>query len=85
MKTSLRHAAAPQWRSRPRVNDWPKRPPSGQHPRRRFLGLAAGAAALPAILRTARAQSNPSRPICTFSITYGVADRVVFDHRPVLL
>jgi hypothetical protein len=50
MKTSLRHAAAPQWRSRPRVNDWPKRPPSGQHPRRRFLGLAAGAAALPIVV-----------------------------------
>ena len=31
--------------------------------RRRFLHLAAGAAALPAISRTARAQAYPSRPI----------------------
>jgi tripartite-type tricarboxylate transporter receptor subunit TctC len=32
-------------------------------PRRRFLCLAAGAAALPAIARIARAQTYPSRPI----------------------
>jgi tripartite-type tricarboxylate transporter receptor subunit TctC len=32
-------------------------------PRRRFLSLAAGAAALPAILRVANAQAYPSRPI----------------------
>src|SRR5215831_14174383 len=32
-------------------------------PRRRFLHLAAGAAALLAISRTARAQAYPSRPI----------------------
>ena len=32
-------------------------------PRRRFLHLAAGAAALPAVSRIARAQSYPSRPI----------------------
>jgi tripartite-type tricarboxylate transporter receptor subunit TctC len=32
-------------------------------PRRRFLGLAAGAAAIPAILRSARAQTYPSRPV----------------------
>ncbi|HEY6996277.1 MAG TPA: tripartite tricarboxylate transporter substrate-binding protein [Xanthobacteraceae bacterium] len=32
-------------------------------PRRRFLHLAAGAAALPALPRIARAQSYPSRPI----------------------
>ena len=32
-------------------------------PRRQFLHLAAGAAALPAISRSARAQSYPSRPI----------------------
>ena len=31
--------------------------------RRTFLGLAAGAAALPALLRTARAQAYPSRPV----------------------
>ena len=32
-------------------------------PRRRFLHLAAGAAALPAISRIARAQAYPSRPV----------------------
>src|SRR5262245_47108680 len=32
-------------------------------PRREFLHLAAGAAALPAVSRTARAQTYPSRPI----------------------
>src|SRR5678815_3480154 len=32
-------------------------------PRRRFLHLAAGAAALPAISRIARAQGYPTRPI----------------------
>ena len=67
MKTSLRPAAtpSPQRRSRPRVNDrpYPKTRPSGQHPRRRFLGLAAGAAALPAISRISWAQVYPSRPI----------------------
>jgi tripartite-type tricarboxylate transporter receptor subunit TctC len=67
MKTSLRPAAtpSPQRRSRPRVNDrpYPKTRPSGQHPRRRFLGLAAGAAAVPAASRIAWAQSYPTRPI----------------------
>src|SRR5678816_1834166 len=32
-------------------------------PRRRFLHLAAGAAALPAISRIARAQAYPTRPV----------------------
>jgi tripartite-type tricarboxylate transporter receptor subunit TctC len=32
-------------------------------PRRQFLHLAAGAAALPAASRVARAQAYPSRPI----------------------
>jgi tripartite-type tricarboxylate transporter receptor subunit TctC len=63
MKTSLRHAATPQRRSRPRVDDRPKRLSSSQHPRRRFLGLAVGAAALPAVSRIARAQTYPTRPI----------------------
>ena len=31
--------------------------------RRKFLHLAAGAAALPAVSRIARAQSYPSRPV----------------------
>src|SRR2546423_14918303 len=32
-------------------------------PRRRFLHLAAGAVALPAVMRNARAQPYPSRPV----------------------
>jgi hypothetical protein len=32
-------------------------------PRRKFLHLAAGAAALPAVSRIARAQAYPSRPV----------------------
>jgi tripartite-type tricarboxylate transporter receptor subunit TctC len=32
-------------------------------PRRQFLPLAAGAAALPAVSRIARAQTYPSRPV----------------------
>ena len=32
-------------------------------PRRRFLGLAAGAAMLPAVSRIARAQAYPTRPV----------------------
>ena len=32
-------------------------------PRRSFLHLAAGAAALPALSRIARAQAYPSRPV----------------------
>jgi hypothetical protein len=67
MKTLLRPAAArsPQRRSRPHLNDRPslKTRPSVQHPRRHFLGLAAGAAALPAVSRIAWAQVYPSRPI----------------------
>jgi tripartite-type tricarboxylate transporter receptor subunit TctC len=65
MKSSLRQTATPQHRSRHRGNDrpHPKTPSSGQHPRRRFLGLAAGAAALPAVSRIAWAQVYPSRPI----------------------
>jgi hypothetical protein len=67
MKTSLHPAAAPSphRRSRPRVNDrpYPKTRPSGQHPRRRFLRLAVGAAALQANWRFAMAQSYPTRPV----------------------
>src|SRR5262245_3294012 len=39
-------------------------------PRRKFLHLAAGAAALPALSRIARAQAYPSRPV---RIVVGVA------------
>ena len=67
MKTSLRPAVtpSPQRRSRPRVNDrpYPKTRPSGQHPRRQFLRLAVGAAALPAVSCDPGTQSYPSRPI----------------------
>jgi hypothetical protein len=64
MQTSFRQVDTPQHRSRLRVHTgrtWP--PSSGQHPRRRFLSLAAGAAAVPAISRIARAQAYPSRPV----------------------
>jgi tripartite-type tricarboxylate transporter receptor subunit TctC len=65
MKSSLREPATPQHRSRPRGNNrpHPKTPSSGQHPRRRFLGLAAGAAVLPAVTRMAWAQAYPMRPV----------------------
>jgi tripartite-type tricarboxylate transporter receptor subunit TctC len=85
MKTSLRHAATPQRRSRPRVIDQPKRPSSGQHPRRRILSLAVGAAALPAVSWVATAQTYPTRPI-TMIVPFaagGPADligRVVAEH-----
>jgi tripartite-type tricarboxylate transporter receptor subunit TctC len=65
MKSSLRQTATPQHRWRPPRNNrqQPKKPFSAHHPRRRFLGLAVGAAALPAMFRIARAQSYPARPI----------------------
>ena len=40
-------------------------------PRRRFLHLAAGAAALPAVSRTAWAQSYPTRPIRLWFLSPG--------------
>jgi tripartite-type tricarboxylate transporter receptor subunit TctC len=65
VNTSLCHAAKPQHPSKPHRNGRPrpKVPSSGQHPRRRFLRLTAGAAALPAVSRIAKPQSYPSRPI----------------------
>ena len=36
-------------------------------PRRQFLHLAAGAAALPAVSRMARAQAYPTRPVRSLS------------------
>ena len=72
MKTSLRHAANRHRWSPPYVNDQPrpKTPSSGEHTRRRFLRLAAGAAALPSIVPDANAQAYPSRPITTIVATY---------------
>jgi tripartite-type tricarboxylate transporter receptor subunit TctC len=65
MKNSLRQAAMPPRRSLSRGNSRqrPESPASGQHPRRRFLRLASGAAVLPAVSRIAGAQSYPTRPI----------------------
>jgi tripartite-type tricarboxylate transporter receptor subunit TctC len=65
MKSSLRQTATPQHRSRPHGNHrlHPKIPSSGQHPRRRFLHLAAATAALPATTRLTWAQAYPTRPI----------------------
>jgi tripartite-type tricarboxylate transporter receptor subunit TctC len=59
MKSSLRRATTPR-RAALRGND---RRLVAQHPRRQFLRLAAGAAALPSISRIARAQAYPARPV----------------------
>jgi tripartite-type tricarboxylate transporter receptor subunit TctC len=50
-------------------------------PRRQFLHLAAGAAALPAISRIARAQAYPARPVriivsCAAGSAMGVHGRL---------
>jgi tripartite-type tricarboxylate transporter receptor subunit TctC len=64
MRTSLHKSAGPE---RPLRRASRKRQPivpaADRHPRRRFLRLAAGAVALPAASRIARAQSFPTRPI----------------------
>jgi tripartite-type tricarboxylate transporter receptor subunit TctC len=60
MKASVRKAATPRRRTAIRHTE---RRLITQHPRRRILSLAAGAAALPAISRVAGAQSYPSKPI----------------------
>ena len=61
MKASVRKAATPRRRTAIRNTE---RRLVTQHPRRRILSLAAGAAALPAISRIARAQRPyPSRPV----------------------
>jgi tripartite-type tricarboxylate transporter receptor subunit TctC len=93
MKTSLRQAAPSlQRRSRPRVGDWPypRIRPWGQHPRRQFLRLAVGAAALPAVSCSPEAQSFPSRPI-TMIVPFaagggtGLVGRVVVEHMKELI
>jgi len=60
MKSVVRKSETPRRRSTPRGNE---RRLATQHPRRRILTLAAGAAALPAMLRVARAQAYPARPV----------------------
>src|ERR1700674_246287 len=65
MRTSPRQAATLPCRLHPHGNNWRTRarPPAAQHPRRRFLALTVGTAALPAVSRIAWAQSYPTRPI----------------------
>ena len=61
MKASIRSTAAtPRRRPAPRGNE---RRLVTQHPRRRVLSLAAGAAALPAVSRISWAQAYPTRPV----------------------
>jgi tripartite-type tricarboxylate transporter receptor subunit TctC len=61
MKASIRSTAAtPRRRPAPRGNE---RRLVTQHPRRRVLSFAAGAAALPAVSHMAWAQPYPTRPI----------------------
>ena len=87
MNTSLRRATKPEHPSPPRRNNLP-RPrisSSGQHPRRQFLRLAVGAAALPAVSCDQGAELCPSRPI-TMIVPFaagGGADavaRVMVEH-----
>ena len=59
MKASVRKATTPR-RVAPRGNE---RRSMTQHPRRRMLSLAAGAAVMPAVSRMAWSQTYPSRPI----------------------
>jgi tripartite-type tricarboxylate transporter receptor subunit TctC len=65
MRTSLRKSAGPRRRSGVATHKrrQPLGPAADQHPRRQFLRLAAGAVALPATSRIAKAQAYPSRPI----------------------
>src|SRR6516225_8832842 len=60
MKASVRKGARPRRRAASRGNE---RRLATQYPRRRFLSLAAGAATLPVISRTAGAQAYPARPV----------------------
>jgi tripartite-type tricarboxylate transporter receptor subunit TctC len=59
MRTAVRKSEKPRYWSAPRNNE---RRLVTQHPRRRILSLAAGAAALPAASRFAWAQTYPTRP-----------------------
>jgi hypothetical protein len=79
---SPHQTARPQHRSRPRGNDRPppETPSSGEHPRRRFLQLTAGAAALQLVPGVTGAQSYP------FEVAYkalvGHRKRDIFPFTP---
>jgi tripartite-type tricarboxylate transporter receptor subunit TctC len=60
MKAAVRKAVTPRRRVASRGNE---RRLVTQHPRRRVLSLAAGAAALPALSRITWAQTYPTRPV----------------------
>jgi tripartite-type tricarboxylate transporter receptor subunit TctC len=60
MSTAVRKSEKPRHRWVPRGNE---RRLATQHPRRRILTLAAGAAALPAMSRMTWAQAYPTRPV----------------------
>jgi tripartite-type tricarboxylate transporter receptor subunit TctC len=60
MKIAIRKSEKPRRRSAPRGNE---RRLVTQHPRRRILSLAAGAAAMPAVSRMAWGQVYPTRPV----------------------
>jgi tripartite-type tricarboxylate transporter receptor subunit TctC len=60
MKASVRKATTPPRRTAIRNTE---RQLVTQHPRRRILSLAAGAAAVPVVSRIARGQAYPSRPV----------------------
>jgi hypothetical protein len=70
MKAVVRKTARVQHRPAPRGNE---RRLVTQHPRRRILSLAAGAAALPVLSRIARAQG--------FCITNQLRDRRDWERR----
>jgi hypothetical protein len=61
MKASIRKAATTT-RRRTVIHNTERRLVT-QHPRRRILSLAVGAAALPVVSRIAQAQVYPSRPV----------------------
>ena len=52
-------------------------------PRRNFLRLAAGAAALPAVSRIARAQAYPTRPVRLIKPPCSVQDEHVVGSAPL--
>jgi hypothetical protein len=60
MKASIRKAVTPRRRSAPHGDE---RRLVTQHPRRRILSLAVGAAAVPTVSRMAWGQAYPSRPV----------------------